>query len=148
MKFLAIFLILVSILSFSNAFKIQHTNARVYCGNTCSGPYSDVSININQCTILSEELTCGYALPYLTASLRTSSPSYSYSVSASFACGRAEALFQDVVTVGQCNTYTVSDVQFSILADPPTEGEASSSNSLKPIALFSTLLILIISLIL
>ncbi|KAN0019567.1 hypothetical protein ACTFIU_002783 [Dictyostelium citrinum] len=150
MKFLAVFLILISILGLSSAVQIQHINAKVYCGAGCSNPtYSDVSVNVNQCIVLPEQKTCGFALPYILVSPRTTFPNITYTVTASIGCNMFPLQTYQAV-IGVCNSYQISGVQFSILADLPEDGEATnSSNSLKPkIVFFSALLVFIISLIL
>ncbi|EAL62733.1 hypothetical protein DDB_G0289411 [Dictyostelium discoideum AX4] len=147
MKFLAILLILISILGLSSAITVQHINARIFCGRSCSNPeYTDISINVNQCTVLSKEATCNYALPYITVSPNINSLNSSYIVSASIGCGMA-TLTSKTAYIGICNPYTISGVEFSVYADPPIDG-ASSSNSLKPMVLFSAFVFFIISLIL
>ncbi|KAM9987819.1 hypothetical protein ACTFIZ_003190 [Dictyostelium cf. discoideum] len=147
MKYLAIILILVSILSFSNAIATKHINARIYCGGNCqnSTKTSDITINVNECTLFSQEDTCGFPLPYFTA-IPTSSLDLTYSVYASFGCNIMQ-VSKKIVNIGVCNTFTEGGFQFSILADPPQEG-ASNSNSLKPIILLSVLVTLIVSLML
>ncbi|KAM9987820.1 hypothetical protein ACTFIZ_003191 [Dictyostelium cf. discoideum] len=146
MKFLAIFLILVSILGLSNAIQnTQHINAKVYCNKGCSSTtYNDVSININQCTLLPKESTCDYALPYILVSPLSNS---SYTVSAQIACDRYNLASYKAI-VGQCNSYFIDEIEFSIYAYPPVDGAASSSSNLKPIALFSAFVIFIVSLVL
>ncbi|KAM9995527.1 hypothetical protein ACTFIY_001712 [Dictyostelium cf. discoideum] len=146
MKFLAILLILISILGLSSAIKLQHINARIYCSRGCSNPkYADVSINVNECAVLPKEATCDYALPYITVSPFSNFNS-SYTVSASIGCGMF-SLTSHTANIGVCNSYTISGVEFSVYADPPIDG-ASSSSSLKPMVLFSAFVFFIISLIL
>ncbi|KAM9974646.1 hypothetical protein ACTFIW_008105 [Dictyostelium discoideum] len=147
MKFLAILLILISILGLSSAIKMQHIDARIYCSRGCSNPeYTDISINVNQCAVLPKEATCGYALPYITVSPNVNSRNSSYIVSASIGCGMF-SLTSEEAFIGTCNSYTISGVDFSVYADPPIDG-ASSSHSLKPMVLFSAFVFFIISLIL
>ncbi|KAM9974647.1 hypothetical protein ACTFIW_008106 [Dictyostelium discoideum] len=147
MKYLAIILILVSILNFSNALATKHINARIYCGGNCqnSTETSDITINVNECTLFPKEDTCGYPLPYFTA-IPTSSLDLTYVVTTSFGCNLMQ-VSKKTVNIGVCNTFKEGGFQFSIFADPPQEG-ASNSNSLKPIILLSVLVILIVSLIL
>ncbi|KAN0024401.1 hypothetical protein ACTFIV_008807 [Dictyostelium citrinum] len=146
MKFLAILLILVSILGYSNA-KDQYIKTKVYCGAGCVGnDYKEIEINVSECTLFEPEQTCGYALPYLTATPIQNVPK-NYSVVTSIGCKSIE-ISNDVATVGVCNTYTFSDITFSIFPNEPEEGKASSSSFLKPVALLATMIILIVSLIL
>ncbi|KAN0024200.1 hypothetical protein ACTFIV_008600 [Dictyostelium citrinum] len=148
MKYLAIFLILVSILGFSNAITTQHIDARIYCGGNCqnSTKTSDISINVNECKWFPIEDTCGFPLPFFTATPKSLSPDLTYTVTASIGCNM-KAILTRTVEIGVCNTFTEDGYQFSILADPPQDG-ASNSNSLKPIILLSILVVFIVSLIL
>ncbi|KAN0038716.1 hypothetical protein ACTA71_000902 [Dictyostelium dimigraforme] len=140
MKFLAIVLILVSILGLSNAYTTQHINARIYCGGNCgnSTKTSDISITVNECRAFPKEDTC--------ATPASVYPQLVYNVVASFGCSSIQAS-SDQVIIGVCNTFTKSGYQFSIMAESPADGPASSSNSLKPIVLLSALVFLIVSLV-